>query len=97
MTRTADILADVAARRPRPFCVGFAAETDDLERHARDKLRDKNLDLLCANWVGGGRAFERDDNALTVYWRDGERAFPQAPKRALARELVLLIAERLGA
>jgi phosphopantothenoylcysteine decarboxylase/phosphopantothenate--cysteine ligase len=97
MERTPDVLAEVAASAPRPFCVGFAAETDDLARHARAKLRDKRLDLVAANRVGPGLGFERDDNALTVFWADGERELARQPKRALARELVALIAERLAA
>ena len=95
LERTPDILAEVAAQRPRPFCVGFAAETDDLELHAKAKLRDKQLDMVAANDVGQGRAFDRDDNALSVYWRDGGHELPLAPKPMLARALVALIAERM--
>ena len=47
-----DILAEVAARTPRPFVVGFAAETDDMERYARGKLERKKLDMIAANHVG---------------------------------------------
>ena len=95
LERTSDILAEVAAMKPRPFCVGFAAETDELELHARVKLRDKQLDMVAANHVGKGQAFDRDDNALSVYWRDGSQELPLAPKPALARALVALIAERM--
>lgn len=95
LERTPDILAEVAASKPRPFCVGFAAETDELETHARGKLRDKQLDMVAANKVGQGQAFDRDDNALSVYWRDGARELPLAPKPALARALVALIAEQM--
>ena len=52
LTRTTDILATVAARAERPFVVGFAAETDAVEQHAREKLQRKNLDMIAANEVG---------------------------------------------
>ena len=86
LVRTPDILAAVAdtPRRPR-VVVGFAAETTDVARHARDKLQRKRVDLIAANRVGiAGSGFESDDNALTVYWNDGERALGPAPKTALA-------------
>jgi phosphopantothenoylcysteine decarboxylase/phosphopantothenate--cysteine ligase len=99
LVRTADVLAEVAAhpRRPR-LVVGFAAETEDLEGNARAKLARKGVDLLAANRVGEpGTGFESDDNALTVFGRDGTRlALGPAPKRALADALVQLIAERLA-
>jgi phosphopantothenoylcysteine decarboxylase/phosphopantothenate--cysteine ligase len=96
MERTVDILATVAARvgAQRPFVVGFAAETDSVEQYARQKLLKKNLDMIAANEVGHDKVFEKDDNALMVLWRDGRRDLPHAPKVALARDLVTLIAER---
>jgi phosphopantothenoylcysteine decarboxylase/phosphopantothenate--cysteine ligase len=93
LQRTPDILAEVAARVPRPFIVGFSAETEKLETHAREKLEKKRLDLIAANWVGAGRGFDRDDNTLTVYWRDGAAELGTASKLELARRLVTLIAE----
>jgi phosphopantothenoylcysteine decarboxylase/phosphopantothenate--cysteine ligase len=93
MERTVDILATVAARALRPFVVGFAAETDSVEQYARQKLLKKNLDMIAANEVGHDKVFEKDDNALLVLWRDGRRELPHAPKVALARDLVALIAE----
>jgi phosphopantothenoylcysteine decarboxylase / phosphopantothenate---cysteine ligase len=93
MTRTADILAAVAALPDRPFVVGFAAETDAVEQHAREKLERKNLDMIAANEVGTGKAFDCEDNALLVLWRGGGRAeLARAPKPELARALVALIA-----
>ncbi|MCA1798217.1 MAG: bifunctional phosphopantothenoylcysteine decarboxylase/phosphopantothenate--cysteine ligase CoaBC [Xanthomonadaceae bacterium] len=92
---TIDILAEVAARAAAPFTVGFAAETDDLEAHARRKLTEKRLDMIAANAVGDGRGFDADDNELLVLWKGGERQLPRAHKRALATQLVALIAERL--
>jgi phosphopantothenoylcysteine decarboxylase / phosphopantothenate---cysteine ligase len=99
MERTVDILATVAARvgAARPFVVGFAAETDSVEQYARQKLLRKNLDMIAANEVGHDKVFEKDDNALLVLWRDGRLELPHAPKVALARDLVALIAERYEA
>jgi phosphopantothenoylcysteine decarboxylase / phosphopantothenate---cysteine ligase len=92
-----DILAEVAARSPRPFVVGFAAETDDLERHARGKLVRKRLDLIAGNRVGlSGCGFEAAENALSVYWDGGSAEIAQADKHEVARQLVALIAERLA-
>jgi len=95
LTRTRDVLSALGACEPRPFLVGFAAETDQLEAHARGKLADKGLDMIAANWVGrpsGG--FDRDENALHVYWPDGEQHLPMAPKRRIAEQLIDLIADR---
>jgi phosphopantothenoylcysteine decarboxylase / phosphopantothenate---cysteine ligase len=93
MTRTTDILATVAAADKRPFVVGFAAETDAVEQHAREKLERKNLDMIAANEVGTGKAFDCEDNALLVLWRGGGRAeLARAPKAELAAALVALIA-----
>ena len=89
-----DILAAVAALEPRPFTVGFAAETTDLERHARDKLARKHLDLIAANEVGAERAFDRDDNSLLVLWPGGRCELTHKPKSELAREFIALVAER---
>ncbi len=94
LTKTPDILLQVAARVPRPFTVGFAAETEKLEAHAREKLEKKQLDMVAANWVGNGRGFDRDDNALAVYWKDGAAELGNAPKIELARRLIRLVAEQ---
>jgi phosphopantothenoylcysteine decarboxylase / phosphopantothenate---cysteine ligase len=92
-----DILAEVAQSRPRPFVVGFAAETDQLEQHARAKLARKGLDLIAANRVGlQGCGFEAAENALSVYWADGGEEIPLADKRSVAQRLVELIAERMA-
>lgn len=95
LTRAPDVLATVAASDPRPFVVGFAAETRDLEANARKKLEGKKLDLIAANLVGQGVGFDCDDNALTVLWADGGQQFPPASKTRLAKQLVEFIAERL--
>ena len=92
-----DILAEVAARTPRPFVVGFAAETDEVEKHARGKLERKRLDMIAANRVGlDGCGFEACDNALSVYWVDGGVEIPLGPKADVARALIALIAVRLS-
>lgn len=96
LVRNPDIIAAVAALADKPFTVGFAAETHDLENYARGKMRDKNLDMIAANWVGreqGG--FESDSNALQVYWPGGQRLLPMTDKAALAKQLLILIAERM--
>jgi phosphopantothenoylcysteine decarboxylase/phosphopantothenate--cysteine ligase len=98
LERTTDILAAVARLPCRPFIVGFAAETDELEANALKKLRAKGLDMVAANWVGQeGGGFESEENALSVYWEGGGRALPRARKAELGRALVELIAERRGA
>lgn len=99
LVRTADVLAEVAAhpRRPR-VVVGFAAETEALEHHARAKLAAKGADLIAGNRVGlPGTGFEADDNALLVVWPGGERALGPAPKAELAERLLDLVVARLEA
>jgi len=96
LSRTTDILGTVAAGSPRPFVVGFAAETQDVERNALAKLHGKKLDMIAANQVGDGLAFDCDDNALTVYWPEGQRTLERAAKAELARRLVEVIAERFA-
>lgn len=93
MERTADIIATVAARTPRPFVVGFAAETETVEANARTKLLKKNLDMIAANEVGLDKAFDCEDNQLIVLWRSGRRELGRASKSVLAQRLVALIAE----
>ncbi len=93
---TPDILAEVAALDDPPFTVGFAAETEDLERHARGKLERKRLDLVAGNRVDRPElGFDSDRNALLVLWPDGGRAdLPAGPKTRLARQLLALVSER---
>ncbi len=93
MERTVDIIATVAARPVRPFVVGFAAETESVEQNARAKMLRKSLDMIAANEVGHDKAFDCADNELVVLWRGGRRELGRAPKTALARELIALIAE----
>ena len=88
-----DILAAVAALEKRPFCVGFAAETENLREHAQAKRKRKRIPLLAANLAQ--EAFGRDDNALTLFDDQGEKLLPRAPKIVLARQLVAHIAQML--
>ena len=93
LVRAPDILASVAARPRRPFVVGFAAETERVEQHAREKLQRKNLDMIAANLVGEGLAFDCDDNALLVLWPNGSHTLERASKSEISRGLIRLIAE----
>lgn len=97
LIRNPDILSEVAALPVRPFCVGFAAETDDVEAYAQAKLRAKRLDMIAANRVGASQGFEVDDNALLVIWEGGQQSLPQQPKSRLAAQLVNLIVDRFDA
>jgi len=91
----ADILATVSALERRPFCVGFAAETRDLEKYALDKLQRKNLDMIAANLVGSASGgFEADVNRLEVFWRGGGHSIAEAGKLEVAKQLIDLIGER---
>lgn len=96
LEKNPDIIATVASLPDKPFVVGFAAETDDLENYANRKLHSKNLDMIAANWVGKAEGgFDSDRNALQVYWKGGERQLPMTGKRQLAEQLLTLIIERL--
>jgi phosphopantothenoylcysteine decarboxylase/phosphopantothenate--cysteine ligase len=95
LTENPDILATVA-RLPegqRPWCVGFAAESHDVVKHARDKLARKNVPLVVGNI--GPATFGRDDNALVLVDAQGERELARADKLSLARELVAEISRRM--
>ena len=94
LVRCPDILASVAALRTPPFTVGFAAETENVEDHARSKLEKKRLDMIVANQVGDDRGFDHDENAVNVLWQNGAKEFPKTAKAELARDLIELIAKR---
>ena len=89
-----DILAAVAALPRRPYCVGFAAESHEVEQHARAKLVKKNVPLIVGNL--GPATFGRDHNALLLVDASGTRALPHADKLTLARQLVTEIAQRIA-
>jgi len=93
LTENPDILAAVAALPKGPYCVGFAAESHDVEAHARAKLERKKVPLIVGNL--GPATFGRDDNALLLVDAKGTRALPHADKLTLARQLITEIAQRL--
>jgi len=86
MVKNPDIVATVAnMTEQRPFTVGFAAETNDVETYARGKLVKKNLDMICANDVSvEGQGFNSNDNAITLFWSEGEQALALESKEALS-------------
>ncbi len=89
LVKNPDIIAEVAARPDKPFVVGFAAETEALAEHARDKLTRKGLDLIAANDVArAGQGFNAEHNALTLFWAHGQLDLPLTGKRELARQLL---------
>ncbi len=90
---TVDILATVAARPGAPYCVGFAAETNDVERNADEKRRRKRLPLIVANRAQD--AFGSDDNEVVLFDEAGAHPLPRMGKLPLARRLVAEIARRL--
>ena len=98
LVKNPDIIAAVAALQPKPFTVGFAAESENLLAYARTKLQHKNLDLIIANNIATeGIGFDSDDNAVTLIDHNGEQALTQRSKQQLARDLISLLADRLPA
>jgi phosphopantothenoylcysteine synthetase/decarboxylase len=91
--RTTDILRAVGGRKLRQTVVGFAAETHDVIRYAREKLESKNLDWIVANQVGqAGAGFAADSNEVTLIAADGSSvALGPASKTAIATELIALV------
>jgi len=89
---TVDILATVAARPNPPFCVGFAAESHDVERHAEEKRQRKKVPLVIANRAQD--AFGSDENEVTLFDAAGAFPLPKMQKTLLARRLVAEIAKR---
>jgi phosphopantothenoylcysteine decarboxylase / phosphopantothenate---cysteine ligase len=93
MVRNPDVLATVAERNDDAFLVGFAAETDDHEAHAREKLARKGLNAIVVNDVRGERGFGVGENALTLLWKDGRKDLGTANKPELASRLLDAIEE----
>jgi len=93
LTENPDILAQVAAMKNAPFCVGFAAESEDLAQHAKDKLKRKNIPLIAANLAQ--EALGADENAIKLYDERGEHDLGRGSKLELARKLVAHVAGRL--
>ena len=95
--RNPDILASVAALPEPPFTVGFAAETQNVAQYAKDKLVRKKLDLIAANDVSRSDiGFNSDENALTLYWTDGEKPLAKANKQQIALQLLEAVAQRFN-
>ncbi len=90
-----DIVKSVADLATRPFVVRFAAEPENGGENAPRKLQRKQLDMIAANQVGDGLAFDCDDNALSVLWPGGKVDIARGPKLSVARALIELIAKRL--
>ncbi|PSW31931.1 bifunctional phosphopantothenoylcysteine decarboxylase/phosphopantothenate--cysteine ligase CoaBC [Photobacterium phosphoreum] len=90
LVKNPDIVASIAAlTAQRPFTVGFAAETQNVEHYARGKLAAKNLNLICANDVSiQGQGFNSDTNALHLYWPNGDKTLPLATKADLGQQLI---------
>ena len=95
MTENPDILATVARLPGAPYCVGFAAESHDVARHAREKRLRKQVPLIVGNL--GPATFGLDQNTLLLVDEHGEREFPTSDKLTLARDLIREIAQRLKA
>ena len=97
LTKNPDIIATIATLEPRPFMVGFAAETENVIAYARSKLERKGLDLVIANDVSQSDiGFNSDQNEVVVVGAGGEIAMPRASKAALAEHLIALIAEQIN-
>ena len=94
LQRNPDILSEVAAMPVPPFTVGFAAETQSLRDHALAKLQNKGLNMIAANQVGEGLGFETEENALEIFWPDGNVKIERAAKDKIARQLINIIAKR---
>ncbi|MBI0154923.1 bifunctional phosphopantothenoylcysteine decarboxylase/phosphopantothenate--cysteine ligase CoaBC [Gilliamella sp. W8128] len=99
LVKNPDIVASIAGLKEyRPFVVGFAAETNDVKAYALKKLTTKNLDLICANDVSDQNiGFNSDQNALTLYWQNGEQTLPLSSKQQLAKQLLQAVITRYKA
>ncbi|OTQ48274.1 bifunctional phosphopantothenoylcysteine decarboxylase/phosphopantothenate synthase [Gilliamella apis] len=99
LVKNPDIVASIARLKEyRPFVVGFAAETNDVKAYALKKLTTKNLDLICANDVSDQNiGFNSDQNALTLYWQNGEQTLPLSSKQQLAKQLLQAVITRYKA
>ncbi|MCC4786940.1 bifunctional phosphopantothenoylcysteine decarboxylase/phosphopantothenate--cysteine ligase CoaBC [Vibrio splendidus] len=99
MVKNPDIVASVASMvEGRPFTVGFAAETQDVEKYARGKLERKNLDMICANDVSvEGQGFNSSSNELHLYWKDGDKSLPLDSKDTLGFQILDQIQQLIGA
>ena len=92
LIKNPDILATMSLAENRPFCVGFAAETDNIEEYACKKLQEKKLDLIFAN--NATDTFNSESAQVTAYWADGSQPFNETTKTSLARDMISLISSR---
>lgn len=99
MVKNPDIVASVASMTEgRPFTVGFAAETQDVEKYARGKLERKNLDMICANDVSvEGQGFNSSSNELHLYWKGGDKSLPLESKDTLGFQILAQIQQLIDA
>ncbi|TKF80510.1 bifunctional phosphopantothenoylcysteine decarboxylase/phosphopantothenate--cysteine ligase CoaBC [Vibrio kanaloae] len=99
MVKNPDIVASIASMTEgRPFTVGFAAETQDVEKYARGKLERKNLDMICANDVSvEGQGFNSSSNELHLYWKDGDKSLPLESKDTLGFQILDQIQQLIDA
>ena len=98
LVKNPDILATISKENPNMFMVGFAAETQDVEKYAHNKLIDKKLDMIACNDVSRQDiGFASDDNAMTVFFADKYQhpsaSLAKMPKKDIAKELVNLMAK----
>lgn len=94
LVKNPDIVATVAALPQRPFVVGFAAETENLETYAQSKLVKKNLDMIACNDVSRTDiGFGAEDNDVTVFWPGGQSRLEKASKAQIAEQMVAIIAK----
>jgi len=98
LMKNPDIVASIAALNPKPFTIGFAAESENLLEYARTKLQRKNLDLVVANNISDSNiGFNSDDNAVTLVEKNSTTDISQRSKHQLARELIALFAQKITA
>ncbi len=89
-----DILFDVSHQFPDLFSVGFAAETENLIKHAQEKFERKKLDMIVANPVGKDQGFDQDTNQVEIIWKDGNISLPEKNKAELAVEIMDIVSQR---
>jgi phosphopantothenoylcysteine decarboxylase / phosphopantothenate---cysteine ligase len=96
LVKNPDIVASIAALNPKPFTVGFAAESENLLEYARAKLVRKNMDMVVANNISDSTiGFNSDDNAVTLVEQHSATDISQRSKQQLARELIALFAQKI--
>ena len=93
-----DIVSEVTARKDKPFTLGFAAETEEIEHNAREKLKRKKLDMIAANLVGVEQTgFESNTNEILVLWPGGQQLLALNEKNEIAKQLIELLSDHYNA